>query len=143
MPPRSIASPPAAMGNTGSATNPASRPALTNPQLVQKAASIAEMRIGGTGRVQGIRKHTYAKNLLERYQRAYGDRGLELESSWYNGNPKKYGYPGSVRIDVLDINKGIAYDYKFTHNLNYTMPQSRVNAIKFHSGVSSVEVIFP
>jgi hypothetical protein len=47
---------------------------MTELQLVTGAAQKAEAAIGGSGSVAGILKHTYAKNLLRRYQSIYGDR---------------------------------------------------------------------
>ena len=89
---------------------------LTNQQLVQRAATLAERRIGLPGRVPGIHKHTYAKRLIDRYQQIYGKRGIETEVSFLGGSRVPYGTPGSVRLDVLDNGVGIAYDYKFVLN---------------------------
>lgn len=64
------------------------------------------------------------------------------ESSWKNGSlAKHYGEKGSVRIDVLDVNAGVAYDYKFTVKPNSLTP-AQIQKIKTHgpSGVSVVEV---
>ena len=95
--------------------NPARKP-LANEALVQKAANLAERRIGGFGSKAGTLKHGYAEDLLQRYQRRFGDRGLELEGSWKNGLPVEYGTKGSVRLDVFDTTSGTIYDYKFTLN---------------------------
>ncbi|MEH3114040.1 hypothetical protein [Pedobacter terrae] len=54
-------------------------------ELVGKAADKAEAAIGGTGRFAGTAKHTYANNLLNRYQRIYGDRGLNF-NQYFNNN---------------------------------------------------------
>ena len=62
---------------------------LSNQQLVQKAATLAEKRIGGTGKIAGTRKHTYAEKLLTRYQKIYGNRGLEIETTWLGGVKQK------------------------------------------------------
>ncbi|QQT26037.1 DUF6443 domain-containing protein [Sphingobacterium spiritivorum] len=80
---------------------------LTNAQLVQKAATKAEAAIGGIGRFAGTAKHKYATNLLERYQRIYGNRGLFTNFSFNNG----VGNRGT--LDVLDKINGIVYDFKF------------------------------
>jgi hypothetical protein len=54
-----------------------------------------------------IRWHVYATKSLERYQKLYGDRGLELGVYFNNG-------PGNIgRLDVLDNANGIIYDWKF------------------------------
>jgi hypothetical protein len=83
------------------------RKSLSNADLVQKSATKAEAAIGGTGRFAGTAKHTYATELLKRYQRRYGDRGLRFGVSFNNG-------PGNIgRVDVLDRTNSIIYDWKF------------------------------
>ena len=67
----------------------------------------------GTPREIGIAQHTYAKNLLNRYQKMFGDRGLVAERSFINGVRVPYGTSGSVRLDVFDIHTGAVWDYKF------------------------------
>ncbi len=90
------------------------RTALTNEQIIQKSATIAERRIGGTGAVPGTLKHTYSQRLINRYQSIYGDRGLVTERSWLNGSRANYGTRGSSRLDVLDTTTMNVYDFKFT-----------------------------
>ena len=85
----------------------AAKPALTNAELVQSVATRAENAIGGTGRFAGTAKHTYATNLLERYQSIYGSRGLEVNKFFNNGVGNR-GF-----LDVLDNANGIIYDFKF------------------------------
>lgn len=85
----------------------------TNAQLIQDIATRAESQIGGIGGRAGSLKHGYANRLLQRYQRLYGDRGLRGEISFMNRRVVPYGTKGSARIDVLDVNANIAYDYKF------------------------------
>jgi len=80
---------------------------LTNAQLVQKAATKAEMAIGGSGRFAGTAKHNYATDLLERYQSIYGDRGLDFRVPFNNGLNNR-GF-----LDVLDNANAIIYDWKF------------------------------
>jgi RHS repeat-associated protein len=87
---------------------------LANLELVQSIATRAERYVGGKGRIPGIKKHLYAKRLLRRYQHIYGDRGLRPEISWYRRSNKRYGYSGSVRLDVLDKRHRVIYEYKFT-----------------------------
>jgi hypothetical protein len=118
--------------------NPFRKP-LANEELVQKAANIAERRIGGVGAVQGTFKHKYAENLLERYQRRFGDRGMEFETSWLNGNPARYGAKGSVRFDVFDTTNGTVYDFKFTRN-QPALTQSRINQM-FSHGPTTIKTI--
>ena len=89
------------------ANESAPRVGLTNAQLVQNAATKAEAAIGGTGPVAGTAKHTYAKNLLIRYQSIYGDRGLSLGSNYFKGKVGK-GY-----LDVVNHNTKVIYDFKF------------------------------
>jgi hypothetical protein len=80
---------------------------MTNAELVQSAATRAENAIGGTGRFAGTAKHTYATNLLERYQSIYGSRGIEVNKFFNNGVGNR-GF-----LDVLDNTNGIIYDFKF------------------------------
>ncbi|EHQ41711.1 hypothetical protein [Myroides odoratus] len=84
----------------------ASKGGYTNAQLVQSAAIRAEAAIGGVGRFAGTAKHTYAGNLLNRYQRLYGDRGLKV-NEYFNGRFGK-GF-----LDVHDVDHKIIYDFKF------------------------------
>ncbi|MCP9751016.1 hypothetical protein EGI32_08530 [Ferruginibacter sp. HRS2-29] len=80
---------------------------LTNPQLVQKSATLAERAIGGTGGAAGTAKHQYASELLNRYQRMYGNRGLE-PGLYFNNGVGNRGF-----LDVIDHTNGIIYDFKF------------------------------
>ncbi len=80
---------------------------LTNLELVQKAAVLAERAIGGTGRFAGTAKHTYASALLNRYQSMFGNRGLET-GLYFNRGVGARGY-----LDVMDHVNGIIYDFKF------------------------------
>ena len=68
---------------------------------------------GATAREIGTAKHVYAKDVLDRYQSMYGNRGLVTESSWLGGETATYGTKGSARLDVLDMNSGAVWDYKF------------------------------
>lgn len=79
----------------------------TNRSLVQKAATIAEKNVGGKGAVAGTKKHEYATELLEKYQKRYGHRQLLFKKSKYDINGKKY------ILDVLDEKNKIIYDWKF------------------------------
>ncbi len=85
----------------------AAKGGLTNPQLVQKSATLAERAIGGQGPVAGIAKHKYATQLLDRYQSIYGHKGLFPNHSFNNG----IGNRGI--LDVLDRTNGVIYDFKF------------------------------
>jgi len=90
----------------------------TNGQLVRDIGARAEAwgireQLTGTARSIGSAKHFYAKKVLERYQRMFGDRGLVAERSFLNGGRVRYGLPDSARLDVLDINTGAVWDYKF------------------------------
>ncbi|WP_312788852.1 RHS repeat-associated core domain-containing protein [Sphingobacterium sp.] len=94
------------IGNTVKLVSNAKR-GLTNAELVQKSATLAERAIGGKGGVAGTAKHNYAKNLLSRYQQRYGDRGLGLGSNYFNG-PAGKGF-----LDVVDHSSKMIYDFKF------------------------------
>ena len=80
---------------------------LTNPQLVQKSATLAERAIGGIGGVAGTAKHQYASSLLNRYQSIYGSKGLSTNVYFITGVGNR-GF-----LDVLDRTNGIIYDFKF------------------------------
>jgi hypothetical protein len=56
----------------------------------------------GKGNVRGIAGHEYATNLLERYFKRFGDRGLVT----------KYGLDNGI-ADVFDLNSKVLYDWKF------------------------------
>ncbi len=82
--------------------------ALTNEQIVQKAANKAEKAIGGTGHVAGTKKHKYAGDLIERYQKMYGDKGLRVNDRFENKMTKERGI-----LDVRDETNKVIYDFKF------------------------------
>lgn len=72
-----------------------------------KAISINTAKYGKHApHVAGTEKHKYAEDLLNRYQRRYGDLGLSAE---------KYFQKGTVsgRFDVVDFKNNVIYDYKF------------------------------
>ena len=85
----------------------AAKGGLSNPQLVQKSATLAERALGGTGGVAGTAKHKYASKLLNRYQSIYGNRGLET-GLYFNKGVGNRGF-----LDVIDRTNGIIYDFKF------------------------------
>jgi hypothetical protein len=71
----------------------------TNAQLIDEIARISEQwgrgtHPTGTPRHNGTRMHKYAKNLLDRYQRMFGDRGLVTERSFIQGVEVSYGTKG-------------------------------------------------
>ena len=90
----------------------------TNGQLVDDIATRAKRWVErryptGTPTDKGTRGHKYAKDLLDRYQEMFGDRGLKTEASFIRGQQVPYGTNGSTRLDVLDISARIVWDYKF------------------------------
>lgn len=92
----------------------------------------------------GTKKHAYAKKLVDRYQKVYGDRGLRTETSWIDGEFVSYGKKGSTRIDIYDDLTKQAYDYKFTINPGKGLSQNQVNRIMRHGpGINSVREINP
>jgi len=104
---------------------------------VQDIATRAEAKINRPGSVPGTKKHTYAKKVLIRHQRMFGDRGLHAEISVIEGNEMRYGTKGSVRLDVLEgeVRTPIAiYDYKFG---NSKLTESRRAQIRRISGYSA------
>jgi hypothetical protein len=88
-------------------TKQAVKGGLTNPQLVQKSATLAERAIGGTGNVAGTLKHTYAKKLLSRYQSRFGGN-LSLGSNYFNNGIGNRGF-----LDVVNHSTKTIYDFKF------------------------------
>jgi hypothetical protein len=99
-------------------TSAPSSPQRTNAQLVDDIATRAKRWVErkyptGTPTDNGTRGHKYAKDLLDRYQQIFGDRGLKTEISFIQGKQVPYGTKGSTRLDVLDVNARIVWDYKF------------------------------
>ena len=80
---------------------------MTEMQLVTRAAQKAEAAIGGTGNVAGTLKHTYAKNLLSRYQSRFGGN-LSLGSNYFNNGIGNRGF-----LDVVNHSTKTIYDFKF------------------------------
>jgi hypothetical protein len=122
----------------------------TNAQLVKEVAIRAEawgvrngLAAAGSGPIQGTIKHDYAARLMDRYQSMYGSRGLLTEQSWAGGIPVRYGFPGSVRLDVFDTTSRAVYDYKFT--INPSLSPTRVNQIIANgpAGITSVTAVGP
>ena len=88
----------------------------------------AERKIGGTGHVAGSKKHSYADELLHRYQKMTGQRThLETETSYLGGQKTFRGKLGSARPDVRDKNTGTIYDYKFVKNPGNGISQRQQN----------------
>ena len=128
-----------------------SRPRITKPlkemsnaELVQAIANRAEYEIGGLGAVPGTHKHKYAENLLDRTQKMFGDRGLQVEQRWVNSQPWKPNdtLKGSVKLDVYDKTANIVYDYKFVQKPGMGLKQQQIDRIQHQVGrdVSVIEV---
>jgi hypothetical protein len=99
--------------------------------FLKDIATRAENRIGGTGRVAGTLKHTYATRMIKHYQNMFGQvgGGLESEQSYYLGRIVKWGTRGSVRLDVVEGNLQspvAVYDFKFGAS---GLSQGRINRI--------------
>jgi RHS repeat-associated protein len=88
------------------ASTGAAETGMSDLRLVTRAAQKAETAIGGIGRFAGSAKHTYANNLLSRYQSIYGNRGLQF-NQYFNG-PAGRGF-----LDVVNHQTMTIYDYKF------------------------------
>lgn len=80
--------------------------ALTDAELIAKAVQKAERAIGGTGRFAGTAKHTYTNNLINRYQKMFGDRGVK--TNFYFNKKTGRGY-----LDVVNHGTKTIYDFKF------------------------------
>jgi hypothetical protein len=89
----------------------ATKGGMSELQLVTKAAQKAEAAIGGSGGVAGTLKHTYAKNLLSRYQSMYGGN-LSLGSNYFNNNAL-LGAGNRGFLDVVNHSTKTIYDFKF------------------------------
>jgi RHS repeat-associated protein len=113
---------------------------FTNQQLVQEIANRSEMKVGGTGRIAGIYKHSYTRRLLDRYQRLFGDRGLRTETSWLNNLEVPYGTKGSIRLDVYDVNTGTVFDFKFTQSPP-SLFQTQINKIMNQGPLNITSII--
>ena len=93
---------------------------------------------GLTAREIGTKQHTYARDVLNRYQRMFGDRGLSTEVRYFERAPLLSGRTpkGSIRLDVIEgdlFNPTAIYDYKFgTAGLSTV----RINQIRTGAGLS-------
>ncbi len=96
-----------AVNSVRSGIGVAARTGMSEVQLVTRAAQKAEAAIGGTGRFAGTAKHTYANNLLSRYQSIYGNRGLQFNNYFNNGVGNR-GF-----LDVVNHGSKTIYDFKF------------------------------
>ncbi|MBW8309454.1 MAG: hypothetical protein K0M45_07465 [Candidatus Paracaedibacteraceae bacterium] len=117
---------------------------MSNTELVQAIANRAEYEIGGIGAVPGTHKHKYAENLLDRTQKMFGKRELQVEQRWVNNKTWEPNDPlkGSVKLDVYDINAKVVYDYKFVQQPGMGLKQKQVDRIQQQVGrdVSVIEV---
>lgn len=125
---------------------------LSDKEFVQRIANKAE-RWGvknshgkaGTGHVQGSKKHKYANELLERYQRMTGQRTyLVSEQSYLGQMPISGGTKGSARPDVFNTKTGEIYDYKFTQKQPGSLSKSQnTHNSKNVPGVTNQIPIYP
>lgn len=104
---------------------------LSIPKLVTKAATAAEKCIGGVGRFAGMKKHKYAKELLERYQKIYKKTSLDFNKYFKNRGGKGF-------LDVYDTVGDVIYDFKFGKAF---MSKKQYN--KYIIQASKVKVIRP
>lgn len=104
----------------------------TNEELIQDIATRAEREIGGSGRIAGIKKHTYSKKVIEKYQEMFGDRGIQFERNWRDKEALKKGEStkGSVRLDTYDEAANIVYDYKYVQTPGKGLKNDQVRRIK-------------
>ena len=111
--------------------------------FLRDVASRAERKIGGVGAVPGTRKHAYAAELVERYQRRYGavGGGLTVEQSYRGGRHlgQSVNVRGSVRLDVVEgppASPTAIFDFKFTLNPNPTLSPRRIAGIRAGAGLA-------
>lgn len=64
-----------------------------------EAANQASAQVGtGSGHAHGSRAHTAFANIIK----SWGDSsGFRTEVTYFNGRVERYGYPGSIRVDVV------------------------------------------
>ncbi len=76
---------------------------------IQRGAKLLSFRqcTGGTGRFAGTAKHIYAKELLIRHKRIFGNN-LNLGSNYFNNGVGNRGF-----LDVVNHESKIIYDFKF------------------------------
>jgi hypothetical protein len=109
--------------------------------------------VGGTGARAGTLKHSYAEELITRYQERFGlvGKGLSTEQS-YRGAlhlGEQINVKGSVRLDVVEgaVTDPVAvYDFKFTVDSNPTLSPARIKQIRTEAGLGPdvpVEPIHP
>ena len=117
----------------------------TNAQLVDEIGTRSRgwaqrKQLTGSARALGSRQHKHAKDVLDRYQRMFGDRGLATERSFIDGLEVPYGSKGSARLDVLDTITGDVWDYKFGVT---PMSRSQINRIFQHGpGINLVTPLY-
>ncbi len=80
---------------------------------LQRAATQADRTVPGRGAVVGTRRHTVFQGVVD----SWDDPHLGTEVSYYGGELAPHrGYPGSVRLDVVEYSAGgeivAIYDYK-------------------------------
>lgn len=106
---------------------------MSNAELVQEMANrennTMNRKLSNAGKPiygsnAGTKKHSYAAELLNKYQKLFGDRSLEVEKNWLNNASVNGNLKGSVRLDVYDRIIKKVYDYKFV------MPKIRVKGLK-------------
>ncbi len=114
------------------------RSALTDNQLINKAAQKAETAIGGSGRFAGTAKHTYAIDLLQRYENIYGARGFQYNHYFNNNTTLGIGNRGF--LDVVNHSTMMIYDFKFGSAVMGTAQSSKYtrNFVNY-----SIEIIKP
>jgi len=139
-------------GAPGPAAARSTAGALPDAVFLQRIAAKAEstgMRAGqgaaGTGSAQGVWKHTYAKKVLERYQKMTGQKpDLLAEKSYLGGNQASYGTAGSSRPDVFNPVSGEIFDYKFVRNPGKGLgPAQRAKNVKNVPNVTKQTEINP
>jgi hypothetical protein len=118
----------------------------TNAELIQDIGTRAELRKGGTGARAGTEKHVYSEKLLKRHQDLYGQRGLEMEKRWIDGETWEPGDPlkGSSRLDVRDGRTNTVYDYKFVQEPGQGMREAQAaNIIKNVEEGANIVIVHP
>ncbi len=85
---------------------------LSTVARLQEAATQADAAVPGHGAVVGTHRHTVFRKIVN----SWGDPHLRTEVSFFGRREVSYGYPGSVRLDIVEYDAAgniiAVYDYK-------------------------------
>ncbi len=125
----------------------------TAQEVIERAAKVAE-RIGkkrglpSKGARSGSIKHSIARQFINRFQRMFGSRKIEMEQSFIGRKGVNYGTRGSVRHDTLTsdpLNPGgfVSRDFKFGPSPKLSSTRETTLKNNAPRGGTRVEMITP